>query len=82
MKDEDKNRFPQRRNGVTHPSYGMGVVLRRHNDTCAVQFADQAEEVYVDANTLESIPALSISPDPKTHRRSGYVGGNNYRSRK
>lgn len=84
MKDEDRNRFPQKRNGVTHPQFGTGVVVigsdgPGRSNLVSVQFDGLDQAVLVDERTLTSAPAHSVSPDPQTHRRSGYVGGNNYR---
>ena len=91
MKTEDSRRFPQRRNGVSHPVYGNGVVetvltgsnmpTRQLWNTVLVDF-DGAGKIWVGPQELTSQPSRGVSPDPKTSRYSGWVGGNSYRSRK
>ena len=78
-------RFPQKRNGVSHPKYGSGVVILAEHSvgsgSVLVQFDSETDRVLVPIEELTSLPSRGESPDPKTHRNSGWVGGNNYRQR-
>jgi hypothetical protein len=82
----DLHRFPQKRNGVLHPSKGKGVVyLAEHSvgpGLVSVQFDDMPAPEIVLISELTSLPSRGESPDPKTHRNSGWCGDNNYRTRK
>lgn len=87
MKQEDSRRFPQKRNGVMHPEFGPGVcTMYAHSvsdgDKIMVKFDSLAETKLVFCSELTSLPSHSESPDPVYSRNSGWVGGNNYRSRK
>lgn len=84
--ESDTRRFPQRRNGVHHQKYGPGVVIMGRDTlqdgTCFVKFDSQEDSVWVACDELTSMPSRGESPDPKTSRNSGWVGGNNYRRKK
>jgi len=89
MKREDspQNRFPQKRNGVLHPKFGPGVcTMYAHSvsggEKIMVKFDSMEETQLVFCSELTSLPSHSVSPDPATSRNSGWVGGNNYESRK
>ena len=79
-------RFPQKRNGVSHPTLGSGVVVLAEHSVgtgmAMVQFDSATEPMLVPIRDLTSLPSRGESPDPKTHRNSGWVGGNNYRTRR
>lgn len=87
MKLEDTRRFPQRRNGVKHDTYGIGVVtMGRYSisdgDSVQVKFDNHPEQIIVKCYELTSFPSRGESPDPAVSRNSGWVCGNSYKSRK
>lgn len=86
MKQEDTQRFPQRRNGVSHPVFGLGVVtLAPHNigeGFAGVKFDNYPDPKIVETKDLTSVPSRGESPDPAVSRFSGYIGGNNYKGRR
>jgi hypothetical protein len=87
MKTKDSRRFPQKRNGVYHPKFGAGVAttyahsVSAIGDKIMVKFDHESEDKLVPCNELTSLPSHSVSPDSATSRNSGWIGGNNYRSK-
>ncbi len=84
MKEEDSRRFPQKRNGVIHKNFGIGIVtLNRHSigdgSVVMVKFDQHEDEKIIKCDELVSYPSRGESPSPSTSRNSGWVGGNNYR---
>ena len=80
-------RFPQKRNGVGHAVHGFGVVTMGEHfvvqpSSVQVKFEKIDTPIIVKIEELWSSPAHGESPDPKTSRNSGWVGHNNYRTRK
>ena len=76
--------FPQRRNGVSHPTHGFGVVTQgrasaNEKGECEVKFDTQDKPIWISMGELTSAPHRSESPDPKYSRNSGWVGGSDYR---
>ena len=95
MRNIDIHKFPQKRNGVSHPLYGVGVVTAGRyavsdgdgdgdgdGDSVMVKFDSYTDPKIVKCDDLESVPSRGVSPDPATSRNSGWVGGNSYRKRK
>lgn len=87
MKQEDSRRFPQKRNGVLHQEFGPGVCTTYAHSVSAgdkiqVKFDRLTEIKLVLCSELTSLPSHSESPDPAYSRNSGWIGGNNYGSRK
>lgn len=75
--------FPQRRNGVRHPKHGLGVVTQgrasaNERGECEVKFDGEETPIWIFMGELTSAPERSESPDPKSSRNSGWVGGSNY----
>ena len=87
MRNIDTHKFPEKRNGVSHPLYGVGVVTAGRyavsdGDSVMVKFDLYTDPKIVKCDDLESVPSRGVSPDPATSRNSGWVGGNSYRKRK
>lgn len=86
MMESESRRFPQRRNGVKHPTYGVGTVTlgpgASPEGMVQVKFESLPGPLFVSVTNLTSNPATSISPDPATSRNSGWVYGNSYRKMK